>query len=46
MRVHVLAIVALSGVIILSFAAGRVLTDYLLAAGPNHVSEAIPVSHK
>ena len=46
MRVHVLAIAVVSGVIILSFAAGRVLTEYLLATGPSHVSEAMAVPNK
>lgn len=41
MRAHILAIVVVSGVVIVSLAASRAVTEHLLAGtAPSHASEA------
>ena len=48
MRAHVLAIAVVSGVVIVSLAAGHILTERLLAtaAEQGQAGEAAPVPHK
>lgn len=49
MRAHILAIVVVSGVVIVSLAAGHALTEHFLAAPPASGAgepEALPVPHK
>ena len=50
MRAHVLAIAVISGVIVVSLAVGRALTEHLLAAtsaaGPSEPGEVMPMSEK
>ena len=48
MRAHILAVAVISGVIIVSLAAGHALTEHLLAitAEQGQAGEAAPVPHK